>query len=104
MPASVRPPPGSKRRHPFASPIPNVQHVDPLFAFVSHEVNVALRFFKQHAFELRSPARRGRRAGIADRLEVLDHFPQLVEEKLGVIGVRSPVRVDFSNGTLRALR
>jgi hypothetical protein len=73
----------SKRRQPFTSPIPNVQHIDPLFAFVAHEVQVPLRFLQQHALELRAPVRWTGRAGIADCLEVLDHFQHLLEENLG---------------------
>jgi hypothetical protein len=56
-----------------------MQHVDPLFALVADEVQVTLRFFQQHALELRSPIRRTGGAGIADRLEVLDEH--LLEEK-----------------------
>jgi hypothetical protein len=37
---------GSKSRQPFASPIPNVHHVNPLFALVADEVQVTLRFFQ----------------------------------------------------------
>ena len=37
-------PAASKRRQPFASPSPNVQHVDPLFALVAHEGQVTLVF------------------------------------------------------------
>jgi hypothetical protein len=57
-------------------------HVAPLFALVADEVQVTLRFFQQHALELRAPVRWTGRAGIADCLEVLDHFQHLLEENL----------------------
>ena len=84
--------------------MPNVQHVDPLRGFVAHEVQVTLRFLEQHALELRSPARRTGRAGIADRLEVLDRFEHLLEEKLRVISMFSPACVDSRDRSLGALR
>jgi hypothetical protein len=81
-----------------------VQHVDPLLALVAHEVQVTLRFFKQHAFELWSPARRAPRARISDHLEVLDDFQHLLEEKLGVISTLSPACVDSRDRSLSPLR
>jgi hypothetical protein len=96
--------PTSKSRQPFASLIPNVQHVDPLFALVADEVQVTLRFFQHHALELRAPVRWTGRAGIADCLEVLDHFQPLLEENLGVIGMFSPACVDSRDSPLGALR
>jgi len=81
-----------------------VQHVDPLFALVADEVQVTLRFFQQHALELRAPVRWTGRAGIADCLEVLDHFQHLLEENLGVIGMFSLACVDSRDSQLGALR
>jgi hypothetical protein len=43
-------------------------------------------------------------ASIADRLEVLNHFQHLLEEKLGVIGMFSPACVDSRDSPLGALR
>jgi hypothetical protein len=81
-----------------------MQHVDPLFALVADEVQVTLRFFQQRALELRSPIRRTGGAGIANRLEVLDDFQHLLEEKLGVISTLSPACVDSRDRSLSPLR
>lgn len=94
----------SKSRQPFASPIPNVQHVDPLFALLADEVQMTLSFLEQDALEVRSPTRRTGRAGIADRLEVEDDFQHLLEEKLGVISTFSPACVDSRDRSLSPLR
>jgi hypothetical protein len=94
----------SKRGEPFASPVPNVQHVDPLLILVAHEVNVALRFFEQDALELRAPIRRAWRARTAHRLEMLDRFQHFLEEKLRVISVLPPMFVDSDERALGTLR
>jgi len=81
-----------------------VQHVDPLFALVADEVQMAFSLFEQDALEVRSPIRRTGRAGIADRLQVLDDCQHLLEEELGVISTLSPACVDSRDGSLRPLR
>ena len=81
-----------------------MQHVDLLFALVTDEVQVTLRFSSSIRLSCGRLSVGQGVPGLLTRLKVLDHFKHLLEEKLGLVSTLTPTRVDSRDRSLSPLR